>query len=102
MSDLIKIDAVEPLEDSWLRLTFSDGAVKDVDIGEILARGGVFEPIRERRELFEQVRVNPETHTIEWPGEVDLDPDVLYGRFEPGSAARIRRRTVREPTATRA
>ena len=102
MSELIKIDAVEPLDGSWLRLTFSDGAVKDVDVGEILARGGVFEPIRERRELFEQVRVNPETQTIEWPGEVDLDPEVLYGRFEPVSGARIRRRTVREPTATRA
>jgi hypothetical protein len=102
MTELIKIDAVEPLEGSWLRLTFSDGAVKDVDVGEILARGGVFEPIRERRDLFEQVRVNPETETIEWPGEVDLDPEVLYGRFEPGSGAKIRRRTVREPTATRA
>lgn len=101
MTDLIKIDAVEPLDDTWLRLTFSDGAVKDVDVSEILARGGVFEPIRER-EVFEQVRVNPETQTIEWPGEVDLDPEVLYGRFEPGSGARIRRRTVREPTATRA
>jgi Protein of unknown function (DUF2442) len=102
MSALIKIDSVEPLEGSWLRLTFSDGAVKDVDVGEILARGGVFEPIREHRELFEQVRVNPETQTIQWPGEVDLDPEVLYGRFEPGSGARIRRRTVREPTVTRA
>jgi hypothetical protein len=102
MTELIKIDAVEPLDGSWLRLTFSDGAVKDVDVGELLARGGVFKPIRERRELLERVRVNPETHTIEWPGEVDLDPEVLYGRFEPGSGARIRRRTVREPTATRA
>ena len=102
MSELIKIDAVEPLERFWLRLTFSDGAVKDVDVSEVLGRGGLFEPIRERRELFEQVRVNPETQTIEWPGEVDLDPEVLYGRFEPDSGARIRRRTVREPTAARA
>jgi hypothetical protein len=102
MSELIKIDAVEPLERFWLRLTFSDGAVKDVDVSEVLDRGGVFEPIRERRELFEQVRVNPETQTIEWPGEVDLDPEVLYGRFEPGCGARIRRRTVRGPTAARA
>lgn len=101
MTELIKIDAVEPLDGSWLRLTFSDGAVKDVDVGEILARGGVFEPLRERRELFEQVRVNRATQTIEWPGEVDLDPEVLYGRFEPGTGVRIRRRTVREPTATR-
>ena len=102
MSELIKIHAVEPLEGYWLRLTVSDGAVKDVDVGEILARGGVFAPIRERREVFERVRVNPETQTIEWPGAVDLDPEVLYGRFEPSSEVRITRRTVREPTGAHA
>jgi hypothetical protein len=42
MSALIKIDAVEPLDGYWLRLTFSDGAIKDVDVGEIVGRGGVF------------------------------------------------------------
>jgi hypothetical protein len=102
MSELIKIDAVEPREGYWLRLTFSDGAIKDVDVGDVLARGGVFSPIRDQREVFEQVRVNSETRTIEWPGEVDLDPEVLYGRFEPSSGASIRRRTVREPTIAHA
>jgi hypothetical protein len=97
MTDLIKIDDVQPLEGHWLRVTFSDGAVKDVDLGELLAAGGVFAPIAARREVFERVRVNQETRTIEWPGDVDLDPDVLYGTFEPASGARIRRRTVREP-----
>ena len=29
--------------------------------------------------------------------EVDLDPEVLYGRFEPASGIRIEGRTVREP-----
>src|SRR6266851_1592478 len=97
MSELIKIDAVEPREGHWLRLTFSDGAIKDVDLGELLARGGVFSAIRDDRDIFEHVRVNAETSTIEWPGEVDLDPEVLYGRFEPSSGAKITRRTVREP-----
>ena len=32
MNALIKIDAVKPLAGYWLRLTFSDGAVKDVDV----------------------------------------------------------------------
>lgn len=102
MNELIKIHHVEPLEKHWLRITFSDGAVKDVDVGRLLATGGVFSPIRDRREIFEQVRVNPETQTIEWPGEVDLDPDVLHGRFEPASGIRIERRTVREPTGAHA
>ena len=73
MSALIKIGAVEPLDGYWLRLTFSDGAIKDVDVGAIVGRGGVFSAIREDRRVFEQVRVNPETRTIQWPGDVDLD-----------------------------
>jgi hypothetical protein len=44
--------------------------------------------------------VNPETATIEWPGEVDLDPEVLYGRYEPASGLRIKRRTIREPVTS--
>lgn len=102
MSELIKIDAVEPLQGHWLRLAFSDGAVKDVDVGELIARRGVFSAIGADRATFEQVRVNPETRTIEWPGEVDLDAEVLYGRFEPESGVKITRRTVREPTPAHA
>lgn len=102
MSALIKINAVEPLDGYWLRLTFSDGAVKDVDVGEILGRGGVFSAIRADRRVFEQVHVNPETGTIQWPGDVDLDPEVLYGRFEPGSGVTIARRTVRQPAPAHA
>jgi hypothetical protein len=94
---MVKITDVEPLQEHWIRLKFSDGAVKEVDIGDLVATGPVFAPIREHRSVFEQVRVNPETWTIEWPGEVDLDPDVLYGRNEPAGGARIKRRTIQEP-----
>ncbi|MGH2893020.1 MAG: DUF2442 domain-containing protein [Solirubrobacteraceae bacterium] len=97
MTDLIKITGVEALEGHWVRLQFSDEAVKDVDLSGLLARGGVFAHIRDDPSVFEQVRVNPESRTIEWPGGVDLDPDVLYGRAEPASGAAIERRTVTEP-----
>jgi hypothetical protein len=96
MNELIKIRDVEVLKDYWLRLSFSDGAIKDVDLSELLATGRVFAPIREQRGVFKQVRVNAETQTIEWPVEVDLDPDVLYGNFEPASGVRSTRCTVRE------
>ena len=102
MNELMKVRAVEVLEGYRLRLSFSDGAVKDVDLEELLATGRVFAPIRDHRATFERVRVNPETQTIEWPGEVDLDPDVLYGNFEPASGIRIARRVVRDPTTTHA
>jgi hypothetical protein len=97
MSEIISVTGVEPLEGLQIRVTFSDGAVKEVDLSELIGQGGVFAPIRDRREVFEQVSVNPESHTVEWPGEVDLDPDVLYGHFEPASGARLERRTIRGP-----
>ena len=50
----------------------------------LLARGGVFARVRDDRSVFEQVRVKPGSRTIEWPGDVDLDPDVLYGRAGAG------------------
>jgi hypothetical protein len=102
MTEIIRITHVEPLDGLQIRATFSDGAIKDLDLSELLAAGGVFAPIHEQRGVFEQVAVNPDTGTIEWPGEVDLDPEVLYGRYEPASGHRIERRTVREPaTATK-
>ena len=100
MNEIVRITEVEPLEGFWIRATFSDGSVKEIDLSEVFAAGGVFAPIYERREVFERVRVNPETGTVEWPGEVDLDPEVLYGRFEPASGCRIERRTIREPVPT--
>src|SRR5919201_4627815 len=101
MSDIVYVTQVEPLEGHEIRATFSDGAVKDINLGELLSAGGVFTLIDERREIFEQARVNPESRTVEWPGEIDLDPEVLYGRHEPASGHRITRRTVRGPSVAR-
>jgi len=97
MSEMISITEVEPMEGLAIRATFSDGAVKEIDLSDLLGEGRAFAPIRESREVFERVRVNPESRTVEWPGEVDLDPEVLYGRFEPASGARLKRKTIREP-----
>jgi hypothetical protein len=99
MTEIIYVTDAEPLEGHWIRATFSDGAVKEIDLSELLAAGGVFAPIYARRELFEQLAVNRESGTVEWPEGVDLDPEVLYGRYEPASGRRIERRTVREPAA---
>jgi hypothetical protein len=97
MKEIIFVTAVEPLRGHAIRATFSDGAIKEIDLSELLAAGGVFSPIYEQRDIFEWVTVNPDSGTVEWPGEVDLDPEVLYGRYEPASGHRIERRTIREP-----
>jgi hypothetical protein len=99
---MIYITNVEPLEDHRIRASFSDGAGKEIDLRDLLSAGGVFAPIYERREIFERVHVNPESRTVEWPGEVDLDRKVPYGRYEPASGHRMARRTIRGPASTTA
>lgn len=86
MSDnlpLPRVIAVEALEGSHLRLTFTDGLVREVDLsGELW--GPMTEPLLDP-DYFRQVRVDPELGTVVWPNGFDLDPDVLHGDFEPAS-----------------
>ena len=88
------ITQVEPLAGRWLRLTFGDGAVHEVDLANLLQAGGVFGAIRDDREAFEAVTVDREFGTIVWPGDVDLDPDVLRGDQPPASGGALPRRVV--------
>ena len=63
-------------KDYELRVTFSDGVVKEVDlVGEL--HGEIFEPLKDP-EVFKQVRVSVETNTIEWPNGADFAPEFLY------------------------
>jgi hypothetical protein len=45
MNEMIYVTEVAPLEGLWIRVTFSDEAVKEIDLSELLAAGGVFAPI---------------------------------------------------------
>jgi hypothetical protein len=47
--------------------------------------GGVFAAIRDDEEVFRAVAVDREFGTSLWPGDVDLDPDVLRGDRHPAS-----------------
>jgi hypothetical protein len=101
-SEFIHAVDVVPLEGDWIRVEFSDGAVMEIGVSDLLSRGGVFGPIRESRELFEQVRVNPESRVVEWPEEIDLDSDVLYGRYESVRGTSYERRLIKPPSPSTA
>jgi hypothetical protein len=85
---------VEPLAERWLRLTFADGAVHEVDLAGVLQAGGAFAQIRDDREVFESVSVDREFGTIVWHRDVELDPDVLRGVESPASGVAIPRRVI--------
>jgi hypothetical protein len=77
----VRIETVEPLDGYVLRLGFSDGSTRDVDLEPELW-GPVFEPLRDL-EAFRQVVVDDELGTIVWPNGADMDPDVLHGDRRP-------------------
>ncbi|HZU74470.1 MAG TPA: DUF2442 domain-containing protein [Acidimicrobiales bacterium] len=76
------VEAV-PLDGLQLRLTFSDGLVRELDLDPVL-NGGVLQDLRDPV-VFREVRVDEVAGTIAWPNGVDLDPDVLHGDFQPAS-----------------
>jgi hypothetical protein len=65
-----------------VRIVFADGEVRDVDITPLLD-SPVFSPLRDPAS-FEQVKIDEQTGTIVWPGDVDLDPDVIYAALDLG------------------
>lgn len=88
------ITQAEPLDGRWVRLTFGDGAVHEVDLAGLLQAGGVLKSIGDDRELFRAVNVNREFGTVEWPGGIDLDPDVLRGDQLPATGTALPRRVI--------
>lgn len=86
----LHVTEVTYLKDYQLRLTFNDGVIKDVDLREELY-GTVFEPLKETT-FFQQVAVNSDTNTIEWPNGADFAPEFLYeiGRdVEPATSEQV-------------
>ena len=83
MSRPARVVEVDHLGDFRLRLTFSDGLVRELDFDGVL-EGCVFEPLQDRA-VFAQVSLDTLAGTITWPNGVDLDPDVLHGDHAPAS-----------------
>jgi hypothetical protein len=83
MTTLARVAEVEHLGDLRLRLTFTDGLVRELDFGDALSES-FFDNLRDPA-YFSQVVVDPITGTITWPNAIDFDPDVLHGDHPPAS-----------------
>jgi hypothetical protein len=75
-----KLVAVEVLRFPWMRLTYADGFVADLDFSEKLAWGEVTRPLRDPK-LFATAHVGSGGASLEWIGadgeEIDFDVDAL-------------------------
>jgi hypothetical protein len=59
-----------------LQLRFNNQQVREVNLSDELY-GEIFEPLKELA-FFQQVFLNPEINTIEWPNGADFAPEFLY------------------------
>ena len=72
----LHVTGVSHIEAYRLRVEFSDGVIKEVDLSAELY-GEVFEPLKDVA-FFQQVHINEETNTVEWPNGADFAPEFLY------------------------
>ncbi|MBC7784909.1 MAG: DUF2442 domain-containing protein [Burkholderiales bacterium] len=73
-----------------LRVRFDDDSEQTIYFQPVLA-GEMYRPLRDLA-LFNQVKIDPEVHTLVWPGGADFDPATLHDwpQHEPAMVARAK------------
>ena len=92
MTAFARVTAVEHLGARLLRITFSDGLVRELDFADALP--GVLATIDDDDDVFAGVAVDAVAGTISWSTGIDLDPDVLHG--DDASASVVQPHVLRE------
>ncbi len=76
----MRVQKVEYIKDYKLKILFSNGVVKIVDIEPIIMKNnGIFHPLKDI-EYFKKVTLDDDQYplSIRWPNDADICPDVLY------------------------
>ncbi len=81
---VVSFEKVAPLT---LRVMFDDGTSPVIDFRPVL-KGELYGPLQDPL-LFEQVRIDPEVHTLVWPSGADFDPALLHNWPESSAALRV-------------
>ena len=71
-----RIVRAEALKGYRLKVRFSDGLEGIIDLSDLVGKG-IFSSWKKPKE-FAKVSIDPESHTVCWPGGLDLAPDALY------------------------
>jgi hypothetical protein len=70
---IISLEVVKPLT---LTLRFDDETEQTINFEPVLF-GELYGPLREPQ-VFNQVKIDPEVHTIVWPNGADFEPATLH------------------------
>ena len=73
---IFRVNSFDIVAAHTFRVRFDDNTEQTINFRPILA-GELYGPLRDL-ELFNQVRVDPEVHTLVWPNAADFDPATLH------------------------
>ncbi len=73
---IYRVQTFENLAPYTLRVKFDDNTEQIINFQPILT-GELYRPLRDLT-LFNQVRIDPEVHTLVWPNGADFDPATLH------------------------
>ncbi len=73
---IYRVQSVQVVKPHTLRVGFDDGTEQTIDFRPVLS-GELFGPLRDLG-LFNQVKIDPEVHTLVWPNGADFDPATLH------------------------
>ncbi len=71
-----RVSLVEVHGPHTLRVVFDDQSEQIINFEPVL-KGELYGPLSDPG-LFEQVRIDPEVHTLVWPNGADFDPATLH------------------------
>ena len=74
--EIYRVEAFEKTAPFTLRVDFDDGTSQVIDFQPVL-KVELYGPLRDP-ELFNQVQIDPEIHTLVWPNGADFDPAILH------------------------
>jgi uncharacterized protein DUF2442 len=73
---IYRVESFEIVGPYFLRIRFNDNTEQTIDFSGVLA-GEFFGDLKDLK-LFNQVRIDPEVHTLVWPNGADFDPATLH------------------------
>ncbi len=81
---IYQVISVQKVAPFVLRVQFDDGTFQVIDFRPVL-QGELYGPLQDPS-FFDQVRIDPEVHTLVWPNGADFDPAMLHNWPESGPA----------------
>ena len=73
---IYRVQSFQVVAPYTLRVQFDDQTEQVINFEPVLA-GELYRPLRDLA-LFNQVRIDPEVHTLVWPNGADFDPATLH------------------------